>query len=107
MRVVEGKRIDLEATVAESVARSASQGRKVALGGEKIEANWEIGVGHLAFENVLYLRGGFGGVKTDVIGRIVERGEKRNSLDVIPMEVGHQDINVDTLAGGAGDEIEA
>lgn len=80
---------------------------EVALGGEELEGNREVGVRHLAFENVAHFFGRLGGVEADVVGRAVEGSKEGDALNVIPMEVSHEDIDVETLARSFLQKVEA
>src|SRR5436305_2910914 len=58
----------------------------------------EVRVHHLLFQRALQPAAAAGGVeKEKVIGIVVERAEEWDSLDVVPMKVGDEDVRVHRL----------
>jgi len=58
----------------------------------------EIGIGHLLFQSLLQPARAAGGVKDErIIAVVIERREKRDALDVVPVKVGEKNVRVDGL----------
>lgn len=102
--MVEGEGMDREVLVAEGGFLELDE---VALGGEEVEFDGEVGEGHLTFEDVFDFGGGAAGVEGDAVGWVIERREEGDALNVVPMEVGHQEVDGTGTRAKALHQVEA
>src|ERR1017187_9468774 len=96
LRMVQGKRTDRQRSDLDHAALGELV--EVAFGGNLAEVDRKIRLRHLAFERFLQRLTGGAGKERDVILRTVERAEKRNALDVVPVEMCQEDVGLDRLA---------
>ena len=74
-------------------------GEKVALGFHFFYANWKIGGRHLLFHHAFQTVIAGGGVENETVVRVfVERPEKRNSLDVVPVKMRNKNMSLHRLS---------
>jgi len=69
---------------------------ELAVRGHLTHVHREIGIGHLFFQRLLQAAGAAGGVEDErVVAVVIERREKWDALDVVPVEVGKKNVRVD------------
>src|SRR5882724_1841673 len=72
---------------------------ELAVRGHLTHVHREIGIGHLFFQRLLQAAGAAGGVEDErVVAVVIERREKWDALDVVPVEVGKKNVRVDGMA---------
>src|SRR5690348_16798731 len=95
LRMIHGEGTDNDA----GVFGAALDLVKLLLCSQKVEGNGEIGRDHLSFQGLAHGFGRQSGEERHAVRFRIERAEKRQALDVIPVKMGHQDLKVQTHSG--------
>src|ERR1019366_6658927 len=95
LRMVQGKRADRQRADLDHAALGELV--EVAFGGNLAEVDRKIRLRHLSFERFLQRLTGGARKERDVVLGPVERSEKRDALNVVPVEMRQEDIGLDRL----------
>src|SRR5690606_17930898 len=90
--VADGEREDLDAADLDGPVRL--QHHEARRRRELVEVHGEVGRLHLALDEGAWVAVDGGGVEGDAVARAVEGGEEGEALDVVPVEVGEEDVEV-------------